>query len=213
MIKYGSKNERFQGLVGLASNNQIRDQYDYYAINVEVIPALLPIAAGVSSEDPNDRIWANIALAHIFHENKMDDVWIKKVNIKENTKNTLLDALSYFTQNPSENMSPLALLESEIVKALSLYKGDKDIIEGLTDALRSCSSEYDYARSKNDYSYLFVRSCLRAIGSFGDKSGKELLEYWRDKGYLAAKVAIELFGKTWEEIRDKEKEIEKNSKI
>ncbi|CAD6491456.1 MAG: hypothetical protein EMLJLAPB_00155 [Candidatus Argoarchaeum ethanivorans] len=101
-------------------------------------------------------------------------------------------------------MSPLALLESEIAKALSLFQGDTAVLEGLIRVVRCSGKEYP--------GYLLIKPCLRAIGALGDESGKELLEYQKDQGNVTAKAALELFGRAWEDIKYKEKEIEEISK-
>ena len=173
-IRFGNQDEKFQGLVALGG-----EKLD---IGLEEISPIL-YSIMEKSEDPNDTIYAAIALA-------------RQGEKSERLKDWLLNVLLDFSKD-HEICTPLGLLESQITKGLSMFKGNKKVSDGLIEAIQNCST--------TDSSKLMIKPTMRAIGAIGHDSALDFLKYWRSKGNVSAMVAIDSFGSTWREIFDKEK--------
>ena len=186
-MQFGSDDERIWAIIELG-NLTDKDEQD------EAFSYLVWEASHETADDA--KLWAHISLTKFVTNESLRravPAWF------ESARDTLLRFLLYYAQHP-EDMTPVGLRETEMVKALAGFKGDKVVVEGLTQVVQS-SVETEGHRT---LSQLLIARCFRGIGAIGEESGREVLKYWSDQGSVAAKAASEMFGATWEDIEARE---------
>lgn len=213
----GTTDDRFEALMGLAIKS--RSSLDEH-LKEQMRTHLVPIVTGHVRTDHQSGCFAAIALAKIGDHS-------------QDVAAPLVKALRYYAEDPVKFSGPIDEFMSSsnllcftvhVAYALSLLKGDGEIVGFLIDVIARCldpksgedriKSEtgvggpqfYD-SRIKN-----LVSACLRSIGAIGEsgtEDGVKMLEWWSSRGNITAKAALELFGSSWEEIVSKETELEK----
>lgn len=176
---------------------------------------LLPIVTGQVNVGLQGACFAAIALA------KMGDH-------SQDVAAPLVTALQYYAEDPEKfsgpmdeymNSSNLLCFTVHVTYALSLFKGDVEVIGSLIDVIALCldpESGEDRIKSQtgeggpqfyDNRIRNLVSACLRSIGAIGDSGtddGAKMLEWWSTRGNTTAKIALELFGRSWEEIVNRE---------
>jgi hypothetical protein len=181
---------------------------------------LVPIVTGQVRADLQSGCFAAIALAKIGDHS-------------QDVAAPLVKALQYYAEDPEKfsgpideflNSTNLLCFTTYVAYALSLFKADGETVGFLVDIISKCcfpKSGEDRIKHVSGPTGLqfydtrinnLVNACLRAIGAIGksgNPDGEKMLTDWSGEGNIIAKAALELFGHSWEEIVNKESELEK----
>jgi len=177
-IKYGSYYERIVALGNLADSDA----------DINQVSSILSSIFTSDQEDGNVRAWAAIAIARLGAP-------------IEPVSSFLLKVLEYSAQNPDE-MSRVGILEREMAHALSEFFMDENVTRRLITVVQNAGVGGFTDVLSRDRLEDVIDNCLLAIGVLGHESGREFLEYWKNKGNVTAAVALEYYGHSWETIAD-----------
>ena len=165
------------------------------------------------SDYADDICMAAISLADLGDNSEyVRDILLNLLkNFAANLKHMGIDSVDPDTPGVIEIVRSRVAMGANMARALATFKNDKEVVGGLSKIIQS-TPVTRYSPRDEFMPVHIIDACLRTIGAIGDESGKELLEYWGGKQNMAAKAALELFGESWDDIRGREGEIEKETK-
>jgi hypothetical protein len=191
-IRFGGQDERLSSILAVG---------DAKAPLERVRPYLLPLMDGETAGDDSEVTAAAISLAKLGDNS-------------ERVRATLLNSLQGFAANlknmgigsvDPDTPGVMMILQGrmafgrQMVRGLAALKNDKVVVDGLLRIIQRTTTK-GYSSLDEWMPRSLIDACLRGIGCVGHESGRELLEYWKDKGDLTASAALELFGGDWDAI-------------
>ena len=218
-LELGKSDERYDALLALALTSAADAPKIEPRLKQEMIKNLMPFVLGEIKCYFQEGCWAAIALAWLG-ERSQDIAY------------PLHTALKLLAEDPAKYSGPmdeflradsLVVFNVQIIRALSLFKGDGEVIGILVDVISKCASpsdgddrikSFDEQTGPQFYDIRIqnvVHNCLRCIGVIGESTNtdsRQMLEWWSTRGNVSAKAALELFGSSWDDIRNREREIE-----
>ena len=217
----GTTDDKFEALMGLAIKS--KSSIDEH-LKEQMRTNLVPIVTGQVQTDLQSCCFAAIALAHLGDHS-------------EDIAAPLLTYLQYLAEDPSAFSGPmdeflssdnLLAFPVQIIYALKTFKGDRKVVGLLIDVLARCMDPKNGEKRVKSLSDLsggqfydarvgnLVTNCLRCIGVIGeteDNEGKKMLEWWSSRGNVTSEAALEMFGSSWDDIRNKERQLEKSEAV
>jgi len=201
-LKSESKDERSEALLGLSaltiSDGLILEEN----LKKELYNNLNPLVKGEVECNLNDACYAAQTLAQLGY-------------VSNYISYPLTTFLHCYAEDPVNSSGPmdefmnstnLLFFMVRITLALSLFKGNRYVLDELVDVVKYClDHQLDDNRIKN-----LINACLRSIGAIGkseDMNAITILEQFNNKGNITAKAALKFFGSSWEDIKNREIEL------
>ncbi len=202
-LQFGTKIDKTDALLGLSTLTISSGSSFEANLKEEIHNHLYSIVTGQTETNLQDACFAAMTLAQLGY-------------VSQYVAYPLLTFLQYYAEDPVKFSGPMDELMNSYnlicfaihaTYALSLFKGNRDVLNELVDVVKNClNTQLDDIRIKN-----LISACIRSIGAIGkseDNNAKTILEQFSNQGNITAKAALELFGSSWDEIKNKEIKLE-----